>query len=118
MVARNKKQSINAGGVFIGDPGPQTVSHVGVRDERGVVFGYAQVALGQRHLHEIYERPEERPAFVHLAQELWPPVFRREVGEGRSGTVPGREQEAVLGPGEHPWYGPEAIDGRVLYPAR
>src|SRR5215204_810205 len=118
FVFGNEEQGVDAGCVLLRDPAPQAVTNCGVRDERSVVLGYAQIALCQRHLHEIYERPEEGPSPVHLTQNTQLSGVGCVTTEGSSGTVPGGEQKTVLGPGEHPWYSPEAIDRRVLHPAR
>ena len=55
----------------------------GVRDQRSVGLGYAQVALRQGHLHKVDECAEEGPTLVHLAQDRQLPARSRRTRQGR-----------------------------------
>src|SRR5918911_2831465 len=104
--------------VLFGGPLPDAFSYFGIFDQRGVSLGDAQIALRQGHLHEVYERLEERPLAVHLPQEGEAPVriFDLPVERG-AGAVPGREQETILGPGKDPGDRTQALYIGGLHPA-
>src|SRR3712207_3308541 len=91
------------------------------RPPRSTLFPYTTLfrsALGQGHLHEVDQGPEERPPLVHHLQGIQPSVIVRVAAECRPRAVPGGEQETVLRPGEDPRDGAQALNLGVLHPPR
>src|SRR5215212_1463100 len=104
--------------MLLEDAVPEPPPEVEVSDQGGVGLGDPHVALGKRHLHEGYERFEEWPLSVHFSEKS---QILRAIGssrERRPGSVPGREQETVLGPGKYPGYCPQALYFAGFQPLR
>ena len=74
-----------------------------------VVMGQFEVDLGEGHLHLGDEHAEEGPTLIQQLQEFHlGEVACHLLMEGHANAVPAGEQEAALGPAEHPGDGTKA----------